>query len=121
MQIHLGVEDIEPNNWVAWAFELPGCYSRGKSVDEAMSEIDRCVRAHIDRLTSLGIWTNGPVTEATPITYEIIERHSSFPVDNGDYLVNAFFEDDRRPIEQSDLVNGLALMLLNRIELVNTV
>lgn len=27
MRIRLAVEDIEPNHWVAWALDLPACYS----------------------------------------------------------------------------------------------
>jgi hypothetical protein len=30
MRIRIAVEDIEPNHWIAWAFDLPACYSSAR-------------------------------------------------------------------------------------------
>jgi len=36
MIYNVGVEDIEPNHWVAWSFDRPGLTGKGKTQDAAL-------------------------------------------------------------------------------------
>ena len=37
MHIRLAVEDIEPNHWIAWALDLPACYSSARTMADAIT------------------------------------------------------------------------------------
>ncbi len=121
MRVHLGIEDIEPNNWVAWVFEYPGCYSRGTTVQETLDGVEECVNRHVRRLQSFQANTETEITEDVPVEYEIAERHQSFSIAGDDYYVNACFRDDRRPLTEVEIADGLLLMRLYRAELLGLV
>jgi len=38
MKIELGVEDIEPNHWIAYAFDWPGCFSSAPTLEGAVAQ-----------------------------------------------------------------------------------
>ena len=37
MRYRLGMEDIEPDHYVAWALDLPGCFSSARSEADAVA------------------------------------------------------------------------------------
>lgn len=117
MKFHVGIEDIEPNNWVVWVFELPGCYSRGKDRDEALNRTEACIRDHLARLRSMNLSSALNLIGSEDIDVEIAETHQSFCGSDGDYYVNACFDNDRLPLSGENVAAGLSLLGLNRTEL----
>ncbi len=113
MHVRLGVEDMEPNNWVAWAFELPGCYARGPTRDEAVAQAPFAVRELIQRLRKAG-WTGQGYDNISESS--VAEEFRAYPFGE-DYLVNAFFENDRIPLINDDIEYADLLLGLNRGEL----
>lgn len=88
-----GVEDIEPDHWVAWAFAKPGLTGRGTTAETAV--------AHLQTLL------NGEV--------EVVERFDSFlSQEDPEYIVNAFFEDDRRPLTETEVETALDELMISR-------
>lgn len=88
MDYRIGVEDIEPGHWVAWWFERPGVSGSGRSLPEAVQNLARLV----------------PVLPVEPV-----DVFRAFPsLEDPDYLVNAFFGDDRRPLSAAEVADGLA-------------
>ncbi len=106
MRYHLGVEDMEPDHWVAYVFDLPGCFSRARTLDGALSEVPERIRAHLQWLVAHGARTE---LVSEPIEVELAETCRSVVLDDG-YIVNAFFADDRRPLTPYDADGGLWLL-----------
>ena len=116
-QYHIGVEDMEPGNWVVWVFELPGCYARGRTREEAVALAPAAIDEMIERLNRGGYRADGAVS---PVEVEAVEEFRAFP-SSPDYLVNAFFEDDKRPLTKDDIAYAHCLLRLNRDELLSVV
>lgn len=89
-----GVEDIEPNHWVAWAFARPGFTGKGRTAEAAI--------AHLQSLLSDG-------------EVKVVEQFHAYPSpQDPEYLVNAFFEDDRRPLTDQEISFALDELVLSR-------
>jgi predicted RNase H-like HicB family nuclease len=103
----LAVEDIEPDHWVAWVLDLPACFSQAKIFSEAVADAPRriaeyfsWVREHDPRL---------PLPPGSVET-DVAETFHSLPSqEDPEYIVNAFFEDDRRPLSYWDIIASLRL------------
>jgi len=113
MEFHLGIEDMEPGSWIAWVFELPGCYARATTREEAIDQAREAIAEMLDRLNRSGF----PVIEAHPsISIQIAEEFRSFP-SSPDYLVNALFDNDRIPLTDDDIKYARHLLGINRADL----
>jgi len=117
MNLHLDVEDMEPGNWVAWVFEFPGCYSRATTREEAIKAIPNTVEELFARLSKLGLVE---FEISPPFEIVIAEEFRSFN-SSPDYLVNAFFENDRIPLSEKDIEYARSLLGLNRHELLSII
>ena len=74
MLYRLGVEDIEPNHWVAWVFELPGCFSKARNREDAVANAPLMIAQYFEWLSSHNY--KAPRV-AEPIEVEIIESFRS--------------------------------------------
>ena len=113
MQYRLGVEDIEPDHWVAWVLELPGCFSSATTQEEATAQVPTRIGEYFDWLKRNG-QASPPAKE--PIEMEAPEVFRSFPSQN-DYTVNVFFEDDRKPLDYQEVEYHLWLLDCTRRDL----
>jgi predicted RNase H-like HicB family nuclease len=110
MTLHLGIEDIEPNNWVAWVFELPGCYARGTTREQALALAPPAVDELLDRLSTDDFRLSNI---QPPFGFSIEEEFRAIP-SAPDYLVNAFFRNDAIPLKPADIAYAACLFVLNR-------
>jgi predicted RNase H-like HicB family nuclease len=113
MDYHLGIEDIEPGNWVAWVFEIPGCYARGSTRDQAVSLAPSAVKEHLVRL---GESNGGAEDKDSGFRVVIAEEFRAFR-SSPDYIVNAFFDNDTLPLTRDDIDYTCRLLSLNRDDL----
>jgi hypothetical protein len=119
MYIRLAVEDMEPDHWIAWALDLPGCFSPATTETEAMArapyriaEYSHWLRNHDGTLPSID----------EPIEVQVVETFHSFASSvDPDYLVNAFFENDRRPVAYWDAAIALRLLDWTRQDLLGVI
>ncbi|MBU1319097.1 MAG: type II toxin-antitoxin system HicB family antitoxin [candidate division Zixibacteria bacterium] len=109
----IGVEDIEPNHWVAWVFDLPGCYSKARNREDAVANASSKIAEYFEWLTHYHYRTPQPTER---IEIEVAESFRSF-ISEGDYIVNAFFEDDRRPLSRDEVEHVLKLLEFTRGDL----
>ncbi len=115
MRYRLAVEDIEPNHWLAWLLDLPACFSSAQTQVDAIAHAPECVSAYYSWLSSHD--RSLPVI-AEPIETEIVETFHSFAsTQDSEYLVNAFFDDDRRPLQYWDVELALRLLQWTRQDL----
>lgn len=94
MIYNVGVEDIEPNHYVAWAFARPGLTGNGSTAEAAVAHL----QVHL---------SNSEVRV-------VEEFHSYISSEDPEYLVNAFFEDDKRPLTPAEIQMALDEMLITR-------
>ncbi len=99
MQYRLGIEDIEPGHWVAWVFDLLGCYAKGKTREQAVTHAATEISDYLNWLAAYGRPSSSAGEEIEVVG---AEEYRSFVVED-DYIVNAFFDDDKRPLSQDDI------------------
>src|SRR6266496_1060035 len=119
----VSVEDIEPGHWVAYVLALSGCFSSGETEAQAVSGAPEAVQnwfrwmyghAGMDDIAEdflAGSYSIGSVESC----------YAYAATEDSEYLVNAFFEDDARPLILSDLLDGLELMEYTRADLLAVV
>lgn len=112
---HLGIEDMEPGNWVVWVFEFPGCYARASTKDGALKLVEAAIQELKGRLEQSSYARLSIPLEFTVVVAEEFRAFPSSP----DYLANAFFEDDRIPLREEDIVYSRHLLNINRQELLH--
>ena len=119
MGYSVAVEDIEPRHFVCWVLDLPGCFS------SAHSQTDALARAP-SRIDDYFAWITGHDPSVPrvsgPFQIDLVEVFEAHPcASDPDYLVNAFFEDDRRPLSYWDVEVGLRLLDWSRQDLLNVI
>ncbi len=117
MEYRLFVEDIEQNHWVAWVLDLPGCFSSARTQEEAVALAPMRISAYFTWLKRHGhkFQPRGGGIEVT-----VEETFRSY-VSDGMYVVNAFFEDDERPLDQEEVDLGLAILEYTRLDLLDSI
>ena len=97
--------------------DLPCCFSSARNEKEALERAP-------DRITQYYSWITDHDPSMSvpdgPFEIEVVETFHSFPSpEYPDYLVNAFFEDDRRPLTASEVETALRLFNWTRQDLQN--
>ncbi len=115
MRYRFGIEDIEPGHWVAWALDLPGCFSSGATQQDAIEGAEAAIAAFMR-------WRReyGRPLQVRDDTIEIaVEEvfHSLHAED--DYIVNAFFAADARPLSEAEIEEARWLLTSTRQDLLN--
>jgi predicted RNase H-like HicB family nuclease len=111
------VEDIEPRHWIVWMLDLPACFSSAKTKKEALERAPDRIAQYYSWITDHDPSISVP---EGPFEIEIVETFRSFACpEDPEYLVNAFFEDDRRPLTVWDVDVALRLFNWTRQDLQN--
>ena len=116
MVFHIAINDIEPDHWVAWVLDLHGCFSKGKTYEEAVTLVPEVIRGYFQWLLK-----HDPLTVVFdgPIKIEIVEDIRSYAVD--DYFVNALFEHDKNGLKESDLNEIRKILSYSRKDLIEVI
>jgi uncharacterized damage-inducible protein DinB/predicted RNase H-like HicB family nuclease len=115
MRIYLVLEDMEPNHWIAWALNLPACFSSATTAEDAVALAPQKITEYFSWLFA---HNSQLPTVQEPIETEVVETFHSFACsEDPEYIVNAFFDDDRRPLEYWDVEIGLRLLSWTRQDL----
>lgn len=100
--VEVGIEDIEPGHWITWVFAVPGSYGSGRTEEEALANVPRAL-------------SEGTGSVVTAESIVVAERWRAAPAeDNPDFLVNALFDDDRRPLTAVEVDEGTRRLKQNR-------
>jgi uncharacterized damage-inducible protein DinB len=119
MRIHLAVEDMEPNHWIAWALDLPACFSSATTATDAIAIAPQKIKEYFSWLSS----HNNILPEFKgEVDVDVVDTfHSYSSSEDHEYMVNAFFDDDRRPLGYWDVMTGLTLLGWTRQDLLSTI
>lgn len=119
MYIRLAVEDMETNHWIAWAVDLPGCFSSANTSQSAITNAPQKIGEYFSWLSK---HNSSLLVVDNVIECQLIETFQSFPSsENSDYIVNAFFESDRPPLGYWDVEITLRLLNWTRQDLLDVV
>lgn len=119
MKYRVAIEDMEPNHWVAWVLDLPGCFSSARTQDDA---IDWASLAIAEYFTWLRSYQESLPAMQGPFDVDIVETFRSFAAGGQPrYYVNAFFADDRRVLAYWDVAVALQLLVWTREDLLRVV
>ena len=111
----LALEDMEPAHWIAWALDLPGCYSSATTLERAVADAPAAIAAYFAWRSEQDC--SFPIPSGT-IETEVVETVHAFAAkDEPDTIVNAFFEDDRRPLAGWEIQNALQVLDCTRRDL----
>ncbi len=115
MRYTMGVEEIEPDRWLGWVFELPGCTCPAASPAEALQRAPDDIQVY---LTWQGRFHQGlgPLFDTAPVEVKITEVFRPREPD-GAGNSRAFFEDDKPPFKKTELADALELLAHSRREL----
>lgn len=117
----VGVEHTEPERWVAYVFDLPGCFDSASTAAEATARIPEAIQRYFAWRQRHG---NGPgspdVVEAEVV--EVLDTDGRLrPTSLGVvHEVWAFFEDDRRPLSETDVEEFLTVLGYSRTDLLSS-
>lgn len=106
---------MEPDHWIAYALDLPGCFSSAATPEEAVRQAPERIAAHL-------VWRaehdcSFPVADG-PIGVDVVETFTAFPSSaDPAYIVNAFFADDQRPLANWEIRMGLQVLDWTRQDL----
>lgn len=115
MKLRVVTEDVEPNHWIAWVLDLPGCYSAAPTEESALALCPRRISAYFDWIAahdeSMAIRT---IDFSTILT----ERFRSYyAADAPEYYVNAFFQGEEQPLSYWEVVDYRRLLEWSHQEL----
>jgi predicted RNase H-like HicB family nuclease len=113
MAYRIAVEDMEQNHWVAWALDLPGCFSAARTQEEAVIMAPTSISQYLTWLKNHGY---RDLPRQDRIEIEVVEEFKSY-VSDGMYVINAFFEDDKRPLQEEEVEFGIWLLDRTREDL----
>lgn len=117
MKQQVGVEDIERDHWVAWVFDLMGCYTSARTKQEAIALLPTGIATHYSWLEQHGFEFDHTRED---IEFDIVESFKSYELEDG-YRVNAFFEDDERRLSNPEVQNAQEILAITRDELLGLV
>jgi hypothetical protein len=119
MNYRIAVEDMEPDHWIAWVLDLPGCYSSAHTSAKAISQVPYNISRYFSWVSS---YESDIVIPREVIKIDVIESFKSFiRPEDPNYIVNAFFEDDKHPLGYWDVVIGQRLLDWSRSELIKVI
>jgi predicted RNase H-like HicB family nuclease len=113
--LRAGVEEIEPNYWVLSVFDLIGCYSSGRTEEEAVAWAERRVNQYFNWIGKKD-GKSASLEESIQVT--TVERFHLYPwPKDPSRFVKAFFEDDARPLRVWDIDIALRMLEWSRQDL----
>lgn len=119
MLYQLAVEDMEPNHWIAWVLDLPACFSSARSQISAIDHAPKRIAEYFSWLSNHD--SSLPVINE-PVEVQVVDTfYSSTSDEDHEYLINAFFADDRRPLSFWDIETALRLLQWTRQDLLNVI
>ena len=69
MNYRIAVEDMEPDHWIAWVLDLPGCYSSAKTSSKAISQVPFNISRYFSWISS---YDSDLLIPREPVKIEII-------------------------------------------------
>ena len=124
MSLKIGIENGSEGRTIAWVLEHLGCFSYGENSREALEALPAAVQEYNEWLLrhKQGAWVI-PLDQDFHIdgTWEVYQIDKNFSVTSEGYEVNAWFQDDWKPLAEKEIARGIKLLSMSRADLLSTV
>lgn len=116
MQIRIGMESGVEGRSLAWGLDYPGCFSYGADDTEALLTFPQALLRYA---AWLNLNAGEDLLEFHDLDFRMAEAFSVYTItdQHGEYDVNAFFEDDARALDASEIERTAAIFTWQRAEL----
>ncbi|HPH95032.1 MAG TPA: DinB family protein [Anaerolineaceae bacterium] len=124
MILRIGIENNIEGRSLAWALDLPGCFSYGP---DSGSAIIAMPRAAVDYQAWMEAHTPDPWLKLGDFDVRLVDTWDVYFIDDSlavaekGYEVNAWFRDDWIPLCEEEISRGLALLNWSRMDLLDAV
>jgi hypothetical protein len=121
---HVGVENNPKGRSMAWVLGHPGCFAYGKDSDIALSATPNAIQEYWAWISARGEESWAPPGDADiqlDETWEIYRINENFELSPQGYEVDAWFQNDWKPLTDEDVQRGLKLITWSREDLLQTV
>lgn len=124
MLFRIGMENNLEGRSLAWVLGHPGCFAYGSDQTAALQAAPAAIQdyiawigAHID-----DNWLEpGEINVRLVETFEVYSINEDYELQEDGYEINAWFRHDWRPLTPDDIAQGLYLLNMSRMELMQTV
>jgi uncharacterized damage-inducible protein DinB len=125
MIFKVGIENNVEGRSLAWVLDYPGCFAYGKSESAALQAAPQAIWDYagwLDRHNPGRSWLEPDTIELNlQGRWEVYSIDENFEVAPKGYEVNAWFQDDWRPLSLLDIERGVQLLSWSREDLIDTV
>lgn len=117
MQIRIGLENEIEGRSLAWLLDFPGCFAYGKDGTEAILRTPQALLAFREWVADRT--ENSWLEDLEDFDIALTEIFECYKVkkDNGEYEVNAWFNDDLRSLSNIEIERGKMLLEWSRVDL----
>lgn len=124
--VRVGLENSPfDERWMAWVLDYPGCFAYGKDDGEALMNVPRA-------LIEYQVWVNRHTPQSwlqdlrdfdvrLVETWKVISIQELYPGAAGDHTIEAYFRNDWKPLDDTDLQRCAQLLSWQREDLLMTV
>jgi hypothetical protein len=124
MPLKIGIENGMEGRSIVWVLDHMGCFSYGSQPESALEALPAAIQEYNQWLVSHGkeSWCIPPNQE--PLldgTWDVFHIDENYRVSESGYEVNAWFQDDWRPLSKAEIDRGSELLGLTRQDLLGGV
>jgi hypothetical protein len=124
VSLKIGLENGMEGRSIVWVLDHLGCFSYGSQSNEALGALPAAVHEYNQWLQTHGkeSWQI-PINQAPFINgiWEVYQVDENYVVADEGYEVNAWFQDDWRPLSEAEIEHGIDMLDLTRKDLLLTV
>jgi hypothetical protein len=124
MSLKIGIENGSEGRTIVWVLEHPGCFSYGENSQEALKALPAALQEYNEWLARHEQGAGRiPHDQDLHIdsTWEVFHIDENFAVTSEGYEVNAWFQDDWKPLAEKEIALGIELLSMSRADLLSTV
>jgi len=124
MSLKIGVENGAEGRTIMWVLDHLGCFSYGENSQEALRALPLAVQDYNEWLIKHGLGDQVvSLDQSVQIdeTWDVYRIDENYVVSQDGYEVNAWFQDDWRPLTKPEIKPGIALLAASRGDLLLSV
>lgn len=124
MPLRIGVENGIEGRTITWALDHPGCFSYGGNSLEALRALPAAVQEYNEWLIKHGLGGQAVSPDQSvqiDETWDVFNIDENYALSQDGYEVNAWFQDDWRPLTKPEINLGITLLAASRGDLLSSV
>ena len=124
MSLKIGVENGAEGRTIMWVLDHLGCFSYGENSQEALRALPLAVQDYNQWLIKHGLGDQVvSLDQSVQIdeTWDVYRIDEDYTVSQDGYEVNAWFQDDWRPLTEPEINLGVTLLAASRADLLLSV